>query len=763
MDIEKDAKLNPEIWCDEINDVKSGSLVNWGSIVLGNDIKKITAGSHHCLGIKKDGSLIAWGNNKDGQCDVPDGNNFIAIYAGSDFSMALRANGSLIAWGSNEQGQCNIPEGNNFVAINYCTAVKSDGTLVSWRGNCNEHFVKHLVNDIIAISECFALKSDGSIISVGCGGCIPPVGREFIYITNNLALKSDGTIINLTCLWLEKASLPIIGSVKAIASNGDLRIALHSDGSISAWRYHDSVIIDVPQGNDFVDISIGADYGVALRSNGTVIAWGIKELHTSCIKSPSKEQQYQLIDSPRFMCFSSVALGYNHCVAIKFDGSLLAWGNNEYGQCNVPDGDDYIAVAVGEYVSFALKSDGSLKAWGNNTNSQCNVPKGNDYVAIASGGCYSFALKTDGSIEAWGDDIPSLPENGDFIAISAGELHYMGLKSDGSIKTWGYSNEYGQGNHPKEKGFISIAAGTNHCIALKSDGTLTGWGRNDKGQCNVPIGNDYIAIAAGESHSLALKSDGTIEAWGDNMLSQCNIPKYYYKLYNDSKAIAIYAGYDLSAAIVQLEFWDDPDCCKYEQDYNDIYVPLCDAFDRDDLDDELQEEWDNDYEMYYNNVNYKENYIDDENKDCVENDIVSSKNCSEDNTEIYSYVRVYTHSLNTRNHSTSVLLPGKYDINIQSIPNPILIQSRKTLESYGFAIGLESNERSLYILGSDMFSSEEMLLIANTLPTSVTVSKAKVRIIFPNPHLLKDELLTQFHDNALKGIAIIKNELDAPD
>ena len=55
-----------------------------------------------------------------------------------------------------------------------------------------------------------------------------------------------------------------------------------------------------------------------------------------------------------------------HSLALKSDGSLVGWGDNGYGQTNVPAGNDFVAIAAGDYHSLALKSDGSLVGWGDN-------------------------------------------------------------------------------------------------------------------------------------------------------------------------------------------------------------------------------------------------------------------------------------------------------------------------------------------------------------------------------------------------------------
>ena len=63
----------------------------------------------------------------------------------------------------------------------------------------------------------------------------------------------------------------------------------------------------------------------------------------------------------------------------------------------------FVAVAAGEYHSLGLKADGSIVAWGSNDYGQCNVPAPNrDFVAVAAGYRHSLGLKSDGSIVAWG-------------------------------------------------------------------------------------------------------------------------------------------------------------------------------------------------------------------------------------------------------------------------------------------------------------------------------------------------------------------------
>lgn len=204
---------------------------------------------------------------------------------------------------------------------------------------------------------------------------------------------------------------------------------------------------------------------------------------------------------------------------VSLSGSLVAWGYNEYGQTDVPAGNDFTAVAAGAYHNVALKSDGSLAAWGSNIFGETNVPSGQDFVAVAAGGFWSLALKSDGSLVAWGLNQSgelNVPAGNDFVEIAAGGGHGLALRSDGSLVGWG-SNSQGQADVPGGNDFIAISGGQTHSVAIKSDGSLVAWGDNFAGQLDVPSGNDFTAVS-GVMHGAALRSDGSVVVWGNGVI-----------------------------------------------------------------------------------------------------------------------------------------------------------------------------------------------------------------------------------------------------
>ncbi|MDD5667014.1 MAG: hypothetical protein PHS26_06850, partial [Actinomycetota bacterium] len=176
----------------------------------------------------------------------------------------------------------------------------------------------------------------------------------------------------------------------------------------------------------------------------------------------------------------TISAGYYHSLALRSDGSLAAWGVNNQGQLNIPSGDNYVAISAGAYHCLALREDGSIAGWGYNDHGQATPPAGNDYVAISAGNYHSLALRADGSLVAWGNNAygqTAAPSGNDFVAISAGDHHCLALREDGSVAAWGY-NGSGQTNTPQGRfvagvfsGLVSIGmAHAQNTITVEYDG-----------------------------------------------------------------------------------------------------------------------------------------------------------------------------------------------------------------------------------------------------------------------------------------------------
>jgi alpha-tubulin suppressor-like RCC1 family protein len=274
----------------------------------------------------------------------------------------------------------------------------------------------------------------------------------------------------------------------------------------------------------------------------------------------------------------ALAAGSYHSLALKSDGTVWAWGNNYEGQLGNGTNTDSLrpvqvsnlthitAIAAGDFHNLALKDDGTVWAWGYNrfgalgdgTTQDKNLPVQvsnlTNVRAIFTGDYYSLAIKDDGKAWAWGHSLYGELGNGtatdmylpvqvsnltDVTFLSGSMYHTMGLTGDGLVWSWGL-NGYLFGNGTTSSSTVPVltgnitnaatfACGDLHCIALKNDGTVWAWGKNEFGQLGdgttvsisplpVLVSNltNISAISSKENHSLALKSDGTVWAWGLN-------------------------------------------------------------------------------------------------------------------------------------------------------------------------------------------------------------------------------------------------------
>jgi alpha-tubulin suppressor-like RCC1 family protein len=236
-----------------------------------------------------------------------------------------------------------------------------------------------------------------------------------------------------------------------------------------------------------------------------------------------------------YLIVGAVAGGQGHSLALKSDGTVWAWGLNSKGQ--IGDGtfgnpqkvpkqvaglSDVTAVAAGPLYSLVLRGDGTVWGWGYNKAGQLGNGGFEErekspvqaiglsgVVAIAAGGGHTLALKEDGTVWAAGNN-------------GVGQL---GNNSTGQsarfIQTWDLG------------GIVAIAAGASHSLALKSDGTVWAWGSNKEGQLGDGTSNNFrtrpvstiglrgvVSLAAHEAGSLALRTDGaptgSVWAWGSN-------------------------------------------------------------------------------------------------------------------------------------------------------------------------------------------------------------------------------------------------------
>ncbi len=258
-------------------------------------------------------------------------------------------------------------------------------------------------------------------------------------------------------------------------------------------------------------LSTSIAHTVGLKSDGTAIAVGANE--------------YGDCDVSDWNYITDVSVGDLHSVGLKSDGTVVVVGYNEYGQCNISNWKDIVAISAGSYHTVGLKSDGTVVAIGNNENGQCDISAWKDIIAVSAGYSHTVGLKSDGTVVAVGwNEYGQCDVSGwnNIVAVSAELCHTVGLKSDGTVVAVGL-NEDGQCDVSNWKNIVAVSAGSYHTVGLKADGTVVAIGYNEYGQCDVSDWKDIVAVSAGDSHTVGLKSDGTVVAVGNNEYGQCNV------------------------------------------------------------------------------------------------------------------------------------------------------------------------------------------------------------------------------------------------
>ncbi len=249
-------------------------------------------------------------------------------------------------------------------------------------------------------------------------------------------------------------------------------------------------------------ISAGNSTTAGIKSNGKVILSD---------DLPSVKNS----DVSKWKNIISISLGSFYMTGLKSDGTVVAIGNNECGQCNVKSWKDITSVSANSDHTVGLKSDGTVVATGRGAWFD-GVSGWRNIVAVSAGSFHTVGLKSDGTVVAVGENRHGqcdVSDWTDIIAISAGGSYTVGLKSDGTVVATG-SNSYRQCNVSGWTDIVAVSAGAFHTVGLKSDGTVVAIGNNEDGRCNVSDWTDIVAVSAGGYHTVGLKSDGSVVALG---------------------------------------------------------------------------------------------------------------------------------------------------------------------------------------------------------------------------------------------------------
>lgn len=319
-----------------------------------------------------------------------------------------------------------------------------------------------------------------------------------------------------------------------------------------------------------IKISSGRAYNLALKSDGTVWAWGYNGFGNLGIKPDSMIQSTVAIKIKTLENIIDIEAGYNHCFALSSDGTLYSWGANYFGQLGTGEKFPYThipqevntsknvkSIAAGHDFSIALMNDGSVYSWGRNYKGSLGIGSYEEKISptkiellgnikkIAAWLWSCIALDDQGHVWTWGDNTfqqlgrqsqplfdadpnPGKVENLPLvIEIASGSRTYAIAQSNQVIQ-FGYDNSLINSLHSVSK----VACSEDHQLALKLNSKIVSWGKNEYGQLGIGSNEsiylsesepvevaslaEIIQIETGEYHSIALQNDGTVWSWGWN-------------------------------------------------------------------------------------------------------------------------------------------------------------------------------------------------------------------------------------------------------
>ena len=225
------------------------------------------------VGLKKDGTVVAVGNNSDGQCNVSGWSNITAISAGYYHTVGLKKDGTVVAVGNNSDGQCNVSGWSNITAISagYKRTVgyKKDGTVVAagnnGRDQCN---VSRQGNYGLTFKESLILESLKSKKTIA-----------FNYADFGGFDGSNEFLKNERRNGMRGTMADVVGFVSndLFVSNDEEEaiMELRDDGTVAITGGDDSLRKEIEKNenwNNIIDIDCSDEGFYGLRLDGTVVS-----------------------------------------------------------------------------------------------------------------------------------------------------------------------------------------------------------------------------------------------------------------------------------------------------------------------------------------------------------------------------------------------------------------------------------------------------------------------------------------------------------
>ena len=399
--------------------------------------------------------------------------------------------------------------------------------------------------------------------------------------TDSSAAKQEEQTLGIEELALARES--IAAHSETTVSSGTRQTAgIKSDGTVRYSGGYQQVESALDSWTDIIAITSGDSCVTGLKVDGTAVSVGPglnecgvadwqdillplgerKELGTKNKKNEDKKPEsaeLSLSIDNALLNETTLSTYRTNTVGLRSDGTVVAAGSNEDGECDVSDWRDIIAVSTGNGCIFGLKANGTVIAIGNNLDEQCEVSNWTNIVAVSAGQWHTVGLRADGTVVAVGSTIDgqcSVSGWRDIVAVSAGSDFTAGLRSDGTVVATGQlfdvsgwkdiaaisaGGAFLAGLRPDGTvlvtvpqvldvsawtDIVAISAGGSHIVGLRADGTVVAAGFNESSACKVSDWTGIVAVSAGDGYTLGLRADGTVittKYTGESDYGQCDV------------------------------------------------------------------------------------------------------------------------------------------------------------------------------------------------------------------------------------------------
>jgi alpha-tubulin suppressor-like RCC1 family protein len=437
------------------------------------NVVAISTGTQHILALRADGTVVGWGNGADARLGFPEGlSNVISVAAGGRHSLIAFRDGTVGAWGYNLSGQLNVPPDLPPVAsvaagYRHSIAMLENGGVRSWRSFGGALWQTNIQAVAGGFDVSYVLTASGEVIGSFGSGLPGPITRVAALASGSnpeFGIDVDGGI---ACWGNDRDGVNEFRlatnrfvSIKTFVADGECHaLALTEAGKVTGWYIGPLFRHRTPTNlTGVIAVAPGWNYGLALKSNGTVISW---TLRPSDPDYPVPEGIGDVV---------AIAAGGDHRLALKSDGSVVGWGRPGDLATTPPRGlSNVVAIAASTFQSVALQADGTVVEWRSQRSfSQARPPADlTDVVAIAAAPDHTLALRSDGRVVGWGDSSARplrIPEDlTNLVAIATGKTHALGLRPDGSVVRWG--------DRPGSL-FVEIPSNIRDIVAIAPGSTL---------------------------------------------------------------------------------------------------------------------------------------------------------------------------------------------------------------------------------------------------------------------------------------------------